>query len=143
MPVSGEESGQSGSGEGNEGNEGAGEGNEGNGEGNEGNGEGSGGNNEDNGRNGRNNNGRNDRDERTGAGTGSDEDFDLEAAMTANNTSTNIDGYVRDSEPVIDGKTPYRAVFGEYFDDAKQQMINGTLSDELRSKVQRYFEVIQ
>jgi len=160
MQASGEESGQEGSGEGNEGsgegeegngegNEGSGEGNgdgeEGNGEGNDGssdgNGEGNGEGNDGNGRNGSNM--PNDREERTGAGTGSEEDFDLEAAMTADNTTTSIDRYVRDSEPVIDGKTPYRKVFGEYYDDAKQQMINGALSDEMRSKVQRYFEIIQ
>jgi hypothetical protein len=129
MQASGEEGGQSGSGE--EASDGGngGEGNEGEGEGGEGNsGEG---------------NGRNNADERTGAGTGGEEDFDLEAAMTANNTTTNIDGYIRDSEPVIDGKTPYRGVFNRYYEGAKRQMTDGALSDELRSKVQRYFEIIQ
>lgn len=63
--------------------------------------------------------------------------------MTGNNASANMDGFVRDSEPVIDGKTPYRGVFGEYYEDAKRQMINGALPDELRAKIQRYFEIIQ
>jgi len=145
MAASGEESGQSGSGKGSEGQGNEGEGNEGQGnegEGNEGEGnEGEG--NEGEGNEGEGRGGRNASKVRRGGSTGSDEDVDPEATMTENNPSTNIDGYLRDSEPVIDGNTPYRNVFDEYYEGAKQQMINGALSDELRSKAQRYFEIIQ
>ena len=146
MFASGEESGQSGSeGEGSEGEGSEGEGSEGEGsegEGSEGEGsEGEG--SEGEGSDGEGRGGRNEGRVRRGGSTGSEDDADFEPSMTENNSSKSIDRYVRDSEPVIDGNTPYLDVFDEYFEDAKQQMINGALPDELRSKVQRYFEIIQ
>ena len=80
---------------------------------------------------------------RSGSGTGGEADEGVEASETGTSSTSAVDSARRDAEPVIDGKTPYLDVFDDFFKDAKRQMIDGALSDELRSKAQKYFEIIQ
>ena len=80
---------------------------------------------------------------RSGGGTGGEAGEGSGASMTGTSSTSAVDSARRNVEPVIDGKTPYLDVYDEFFKDAKRQMIDGALSDELRSKAQKYFEIIQ
>ena len=147
MSIPGENGeGENGQGENGEGENGQGENGQGeNGQGENGEGENGQGENGE-GENGQGENGqdaRNNRRAANGGAQGGEDDADFEAALAERNASANVDRARRDSEPVIDGKTPYLNVFDEFFEEAKQQLINGELSDELREKTQKYFEIIK
>jgi hypothetical protein len=76
-------------------------------------------------------------------GDGSGEgDGENESNNNGNGNQTGSGSSPNKNNNVIDGDTDYREVLSSYYDQAMQQLADGTLTDEMRAFIEQYYGII-